>query len=70
MNKQLTCGGSSGGEGALIGARGSCIGLGTDLGGSVRIPAHFNGIYSLKPSGSRLPISDVRDGLEGQEGIP
>lgn len=36
-------GGSSGGEGALIGAAGSLLGIGSDVGGSIRIPAMFNG---------------------------
>ncbi|CAD5233865.1 unnamed protein product [Bursaphelenchus xylophilus] len=46
---RTTSGGSSGGEGALISAEGSLLGIGSDLGGSVRIPALFNGIYGLKP---------------------
>ncbi|KAH7693548.1 amidase, partial [Aphelenchoides avenae] len=40
-----TCGGSSGGEGALIGAAASVIGVGGDIGGSIRIPAFFTGIF-------------------------
>ncbi|RKP22930.1 amidase [Syncephalis pseudoplumigaleata] len=50
-----TPGGSSGGEGALIGARSSVLGIGNDIGGSLRIPAHFCGIYSLKPTVDRIP---------------
>ncbi len=49
-SKKHTAGGSSGGEGAIISAGGSPIGLGTDIGGSVRIPAAFNGICALKPT--------------------
>ncbi|GFT74255.1 fatty-acid amide hydrolase 2 [Nephila pilipes] len=45
-----TCGGSSGGESALIAAGGSVLGLGNDLLGSVRIPAHYTGIFAHKPS--------------------
>ncbi|CAL1292219.1 unnamed protein product [Larinioides sclopetarius] len=45
-----TCGGSSGGEAALISAGASVLGLGNDLLGSLRIPAHFTGIFSHKPS--------------------
>ncbi|KAF8771171.1 Fatty-acid amide hydrolase 2 like protein [Argiope bruennichi] len=45
-----TPGGSSGGESALIAAGGSLIGLGNDLAGSVRIPAHFTGIFGHKPT--------------------
>jgi fatty acid amide hydrolase len=48
-------GGSSGGEGAIIAARGSCLGLGTDVGGSVRVPAHACGITSIKPTAGRCP---------------
>ena len=53
MGKGLTPGGSTGGEGALIGLRASLFGWGTDLGGSVRIPAHLCGLYGLRPSVSR-----------------
>lgn len=49
-----TPGGSSGGEGALIGAGGSILGLGTDVGGSLRIPAHFSGVVGLKPTTGRI----------------
>ena len=48
-----SCGGSSGGEGAIIGAKGSILGVGGDVGGSLRIPAHFNGIMAYKPSSKR-----------------
>ncbi len=50
---QRTPGGSSGGEGAIIAAGGSPLGLGTDIGGSVRIPAAFSGITSIKPTAGR-----------------
>ena len=48
-------GGSSGGESAAIAAGLSAAGLGSDSGGSVRIPAHFAGICSLKPTPGRIP---------------
>lgn len=48
-----TSGGSSGGEGALISASCSPAGIGNDIGGSVRIPAAFSGIYGFKPSNWR-----------------
>jgi amidase len=54
LHSGLVSGGSSGGEGALVGGKGSVIGIGTDIGGSVRIPAVLQGIYGLCPSASRL----------------
>lgn len=56
FNRNLTCGGSSGGEGALIGLRGSCLGIGSDIGGSIRSPAANNGLYGFRPSCFRLPL--------------
>ena len=47
-------GGSSGGEAALIASCGSPFGLGSDAAGSVRLPAHYCGIASLKPTSGRL----------------
>lgn len=44
-----TAGGSSGGEAALIGVGGSPVGLSSDIGGSIRIPSHFNGVVGFKP---------------------
>jgi fatty acid amide hydrolase 2 len=52
-----TAGGSSGGEGAAIGAGGSPIGLGTDFGGSIRLPAFFNGVFGHKPSLGLVPMT-------------
>jgi fatty acid amide hydrolase 2 len=49
-----TSGGSSGGEGAIVGAGGSPFGLGSDIGGSIRMPAFFNGVFGHKPSGGRV----------------
>jgi Asp-tRNA(Asn)/Glu-tRNA(Gln) amidotransferase A subunit family amidase len=54
LNRQLSAGGSSGGEGVLLSMRGSMIGFGTDVGGSIRIPAMCNGIYGFKPSVGRV----------------
>jgi fatty acid amide hydrolase 2 len=50
-----TAGGSSGGEGASIGAGYAPLGLGTDFGGSIRIPAFFNGVFGHKPTGCLVP---------------
>ncbi|XP_077540317.1 fatty-acid amide hydrolase 2-A [Haemaphysalis longicornis] len=44
------CGGSSGGEGCIIASAGSVFGVGTDIGGSIRMPAFFNGIFGHKPT--------------------
>ncbi|KAI1429947.1 amidase signature domain-containing protein [Xylaria sp. FL1777] len=65
-NRNLSCGGSSGGEGALQALQGSTLGLGTDIGGSVRIPAAFNGIYSLKPTPERLSYRCVANNNPGE----
>jgi fatty acid amide hydrolase 2 len=48
-------GGSSGGEAAIIAAGGSPFGLGSDIGGSIRMPAFFNGIFGHKPTGGMVP---------------
>lgn len=52
-NKDRTTGGSSGGDAGLVASRASVIGIGSDLGGSVRIPATFNGLYGFKVSSRR-----------------
>ncbi|CAK4033457.1 hypothetical protein BAUCODRAFT_21378 [Lecanosticta acicola] len=68
-NRNLTAGGSSGGEGALIGCRGSCVGFGTDIGGSIRIPAAFNGLYGIRPSVGRLPYEGMANSMDGQNSV-
>lgn len=54
-NTALTAGGSSGGEGALVAFRGSPVGVGTDVAGSIRIPALCDGVYGFKPTADRVP---------------
>ncbi|KAL8840740.1 MAG: hypothetical protein Q9170_001178 [Blastenia crenularia] len=68
-NRNLSCGGSSGGEGALIGLRGSPVGFGTDIGGSIRIPAAFNGLYGIRPSSGRLPYEGMANSMDGQNSV-
>lgn len=55
-------GGSSGGEAAIVAAHGSPLGLGSDIGGSLRCPAHACGIAALKPTSGRLTNEDAREG--------
>jgi amidase len=54
-NTSLSSGGSSGGEGALLALGGSVIGIGSDVGGSIRVPAAACGIYGFKPTANRIP---------------
>ena len=68
-NSSLTPGGSSGGEAALIAMRGSLLGIGTDIGGSIRVPAAFCGLYGLKPSIARLPHGGLSGAHGGMENI-
>ena len=56
-DRRRTAGGSSGGEGAIVGAGGSPFGLGSDIGGSIRIPAFFNGVFGHKATGGLVPGS-------------
>lgn len=60
-----SAGGSSGGEAALIASCGSPFGLGSDAAGSVRLPAHYCGIASLKPTSGRLSRTGHRPPAAG-----
>ncbi|XP_034934312.1 fatty-acid amide hydrolase 2-A-like [Chelonus insularis] len=51
-----SAGGSSGGEGALLGAGASLIGIGSDIAGSIRVPSCHNGIFGHKPTPGIIPI--------------
>ncbi|WVQ79332.1 hypothetical protein IAT38_001429 [Cryptococcus sp. DSM 104549] len=68
-NRDCSSGGSSGGESALLALKGSPLGVGTDIGGSIRIPASFCGLYAIKPSFGRFATYGARSGLPGQEAI-
>ena len=61
-NAKLTAGGSTGGEGALVAMRGSVLGIGTDIGGSIRVPALCNGLFGVKPSHGRVPYAGQESG--------
>ncbi|KAL8872257.1 MAG: hypothetical protein Q9174_002081 [Haloplaca sp. 1 TL-2023] len=69
FNRFLTPGGSSGGEGALLGLRGSCLGVGSDIGGSVRSPAANCGLYSLRPTTYRVPVTGFGGTMLSEEHI-
>ena len=72
-NVKRTPGGSSGGEGAMVGMDASPLGVGTDIGGSIRTPAAYCGIVGLKPSSGRVSrvglMSPRLHQRNGQEGI-
>lgn len=68
-NRKLTTGGSSGGESALVTFGGSFIGVGTDIGGSIRHPASYTGLYALRPSHGRVSYQQVTNTFLGQEAV-
>ncbi|CAI7641358.1 unnamed protein product [Penicillium bialowiezense] len=70
LNRQWTAGGSTGGEGALLAMRGSMVGFGTDIGGSIRVPAMCQGLYGFKPSTGRVPFGGQQNGqIDGKGSI-
>lgn len=69
FNSALTCGGSSAGEGAINGIHASPIGLGSDIGGSIRCSSAFNGIYGMSTTVGRIPTSDYFSCQMGSESI-
>ncbi|KAK7683119.1 hypothetical protein QCA50_013792 [Cerrena zonata] len=68
--KGFAPGGSTGGEAALLAYGGSRIGIGTDVAGSVRAPAHYSGIYTIKSSMHRFLKSGNPTSIAGQIGVP
>lgn len=63
-------GGSSGGEGCIVSMKGSPLGIGTDLGGSVRLPSGFCGLYGFKPSAKRMSMRGHQSALAGVDMVP
>ncbi|KAL8817127.1 MAG: hypothetical protein Q9191_008205 [Dirinaria sp. TL-2023a] len=62
-----SAGGSSGGEAALLAMKGSPLGVGSDIAGSIRIPSAWTHLYGLRPSAGRFPTWNIRTGIPGQE---
>ncbi|KAJ3546107.1 hypothetical protein NM208_g2170 [Fusarium decemcellulare] len=69
LDRRLSPGGSSGGEGAALSFGCSMLGVGTDIGGSVRVPAAFCGVYGFKPTSLRNPSFGLVGVMGGQESI-
>ncbi|KAK5166529.1 putative amidase [Saxophila tyrrhenica] len=68
-NRNLTTGGSSGGESALVTFRASFLGVGTDIGGSIRHPCSYTGLFGLRPSHGRISYQHVVNTYVGQEAV-
>ncbi|XP_063283825.1 fatty-acid amide hydrolase 1-like [Pelobates fuscus] len=69
LNHKKTPGGSSGGEGALIAGGGSILGIGSDIGGSIRFPSVFCGLCGFKPTGNRLSKKGIVSSSPGQKSV-
>ncbi|KAK0710588.1 amidase signature domain-containing protein [Lasiosphaeris hirsuta] len=69
-NPDMSSGGSSGGEGALLAMRGSAIGVGSDVGGSIRVPAAACGVFGLKPTAFRVPTTGWSSTPPGADPVP
>lgn len=70
FNRNLTSGGSSSGEGAILGLHASSIGIGSDIGGSIRWPAMCQGQYGFKGTSKRLPTKGGLAFMHGNKSIP
>lgn len=68
-NTALSSGGSSGGEGALLALRGSILGIGTDIGGSIRNPSAANGLYGFRNSANVLPYFGIKAAMAGNQAV-
>lgn len=70
FNLLLSSGGSSSGEGSIVGFGGSSIGIGSDIGGSIRAPAAYSGCIGLRPTSKRVALGGCISGGAGQESVP
>jgi fatty acid amide hydrolase len=71
LDQARSPGGSSGGEAALVATGGSALGLGVDIGGGVRIPAHDCGLAGIRPTPGTLPLDGLATrGTLGGEDLP
>ena len=66
FNRDLGAGGSSGGDSVLVAMKGSPVTPSTDMGGSVRVPAAFNGLYGMRPTADRVPKGGMDNINSGQ----
>ncbi|KAK6463369.1 amidase signature domain-containing protein [Scheffersomyces coipomensis] len=69
-NLLLSSGGSSSGEGSIVAFGGSSIGVGSDIGGSIRGPSAFSGCHGLRPTTRRVSLVGGVSGGAGQESVP
>lgn len=69
-NLALTSGGSSSGEGAIVAFGGTPVGIGSDIGGSIRGPAAFGGCFGLRPTTNRFSKAGGISSGAGQESVP
>ncbi len=68
-NTRFGCGGSSGGDGALLSMRGAPVCPSSDIGGSIRAPAAFNGLFGIRPTADRVPRTGMATPAPGQLSI-
>lgn len=69
FNRTLAAGGSSGGDAVLVAMKGCPITPSTDMGGSIRVPASFNGLYAIRPTADRIPKGGMENTNSGQISI-
>ncbi|GME84525.1 unnamed protein product [Ambrosiozyma monospora] len=69
FNRKLSCGGSSGGAAVNAALGGDVISIGSDIGGSIRIPSAYQHLYGLCPTFGRFPAYGTRSALPGLEAI-